>query len=95
MIAMITRVITRLGRSSGAASGKKTLDTQIFVNLGPVNPLAVTKQFPLSARLGARGKESGEPDERNREGATVREPYRQLVFGDGYGSRKGTDSSHC
>ena len=48
-------------RSRNAA--EQTLDTEVFVDLGPVNALAVTEQLPVSALGLRRGEQARKPDQ--------------------------------
>jgi uncharacterized membrane protein len=47
-------------RSRNAA--EQTLDTEVFVDFGPVNALAVTEQLPVRALGLRRGEQARKPD---------------------------------
>ena len=67
-------------RSRNAA--EQTLDTEVFVDFGPVNALAVTEQLPVSA-LGFRcGEQAREPDQGHTDSAAVGKTDDELGCGE-------------
>lgn len=56
-------------RSRDAA--EQTFDTEVFVDFGPVNALAVTEELPVSALGPGRGEEARKPDQGHTDSAAV------------------------
>ena len=56
-------------RSRDAA--EQTLDTEVFVDIGPMNALAVTEQLPVSALGLRRGEQARKPDQGHTDSTAV------------------------
>jgi hypothetical protein len=63
--------IERPGRFARTPAGQKTGDADVFVKVGPVDADTTTDQSPVAALGGSSLLEAWEPDEGNRDGASV------------------------
>lgn len=69
-------------RFTGTSSSEKTLDTDVFVQIGPVNALAFADQPPVSPVGVATMCKPWIPRQRNGDGAPIDELNHQRVLGE-------------
>jgi len=62
-------------------ASKEACHAEIFVDVRPMNPFPVAKQFEFRPLLSCRMKQAWKPHEWNGNGTAVDETYGQFIFG--------------
>jgi len=63
-------------------AGKHALDTEVFIDVGPMDALAGANQTKVCSLLGGRLRETPRPSERDADDPAVCETRDDLVLGD-------------
>jgi len=72
------------GFRGGRRAAEQAFRAQVFIDLGPVNPIACSAYFPVRSLFRGSAQKPGIPCQGNDDRAPVREVYRQCVLSDVY-----------
>ena len=64
-----------------ACSAKDARNTQVLIDLRPVNPFAFADELPIISLIGCRMKQARIPNQRSRNPASIDEMHGELIVG--------------